>query len=417
MDKSGQMGSLSPEQGASVLIIEPHADGHHGPYLEWMASGLAERGFRITIATTPESLEHASFRALGKFDEKIRIVPMSGLSHETTDHRWLGLIARELSYWRFFKKCYKDLSTDVRPDVVFLPYLDYCLYAIGLLGSPFEDRPWVGLAMRLSFHYREMDVIAPRPALANIKKKLFLRMLRNRLLRSLLTIDEPLADYLVGHGKADDKVTFFPEPVGWTDLPNRNEARDELNLSLERTLILVYGAITERKGVVKLLRAMASPAFPASVDVLLAGKQSPEIRELVREPWTTALLTEGRLICLDRFIDGREERCLFGAADIVWLGYRGHYTPSGVLAQAAAAGRPIIACKEGIIGWQAERHKLGALVSPAQVNEIIDGINALINREDLHEDRLPSWHYSDISTACELLSNALNTYRHRNGTS
>jgi hypothetical protein len=27
-----------------VLVLEPHASGHHGPYLQWMMQGFAERG-------------------------------------------------------------------------------------------------------------------------------------------------------------------------------------------------------------------------------------------------------------------------------------------------------------------------------------------------------------------------------------
>lgn len=365
-----------------VLMIEPHSSGHHGPYLEWMAAGLAERGFGITIATIPESIEHPSFQSLAQSNKEIQIVPVSGLSHETTSHRLSGLMARELSYWRFFKKCYKDLSANVKPDVVFLPYLDYCLYAIGLLGSPFEDRPWVGLAMRPSFHYEEMGVVAPRPALANFKKKLFFRMLRNRYLRSLLTIDEPLADYLLNHAKSDDKVTFFPEPVGWTDLPNRTEARKEFGLPPERKLILVYGAITERKGVVELLRAVASPEFPDSVDVLLAGKLSTKIQNLLNEPWAAALTGRGRLVCLNRFIENSEEPSLFAAADIVWLGYQKHYSSSGVLTQAGAAGRQVIACTEGVIGWQTKRHALGAIVPSTDSQHVAAAIHELFGQYD-----------------------------------
>jgi glycosyltransferase involved in cell wall biosynthesis len=254
-----------------------------------------------------------------------------------------------------------------------------------------------------------MGVIAPWPALAGIKKRLFLRMLRNQHLRHLLTIDEPLVEYLSRHHKTSCKAIFFPEPIGWSDLPDIRDAKKQLGVPLHRKLILVYGAITERKGVEELLQAMNSAEFPSSVDVLLAGKQSPKIRELIRESWTTALVAQRKLICLDRFVEGSEEPCLFAAADIVWLGYREHYTSSGVLAQAVGADRPIIACKEGIIGWQAERHKLGAVISTTEIHEIIAGINAILSEEDSHGERRHFRPCSDISTACDSLKDALHS--------
>lgn len=370
-----------------VLILEPHAAGHHGPYLHWMAAGLAERGLSVTIVTLPKSMEHPSLRALVDSDAAIRIIPFAGASEQPQQgHRTRGLIAREFAYWQMFRHWYKAHLDTVQPDVVFLPYLDYCLYAIGILGSPFGNCPWVGLSMRPSFHYQEMGVIAPQPSLAAIKKTLFFRLLNNRHLRCLLTIDEPLREYLAGtHGSAS-KVAFLPEPAEFAILPEAAGSKQELGLSIERKLILVYGSITQRKGVIELLRALADPTFPPSVDVLLAGKLSPEINALLAEPWANELITQGRLRLLGRFIECKEEPILFAAADIVWLGYRSHYAASGVLIQAAQAGRPVLACEEGIIGWQTRRHGLGEVVRPEEVSSIIVGVSALLERAPANFD-------------------------------
>ena len=390
-----------------ILILEPHAHGHHGPYLEWMATGLAERGFGITIATIPESMEHPSFRALAESNEKMRIAPVSGSPNETSARGGLDSIVREFTYWRFFRKCYKHISADSRPDVVFVPYLDYCLYAIGLLGSPFVNCPWVGLAMRPSFHYQATGVVAPKPALASIKKRLFFRLLRNRNLRHLLSIDESLIEYLDSYAKLQDKVVFFPEPAEFGDLPSRNDAKKHLGVSVERKLILVYGAITGRKGCVELLRAIASPGFPVSVDVVLAGRHASEIHKLFGEPWVAALIDQGRVICLDRFIERTEEPTLFAAADIVWLGYRGHYTSSGVLVQAANAGRPVLACEDGVLGWQTRRHNLGRTVNPRDTAGVISAVIALLDEPTggrANDRGLSSWRSISFEEAQNVLS-------------
>lgn len=369
-----------------VLILEPHVSGHHGPYLQWMVQGLAEHGFDVTAVTLQESLTHPCIQAMLNTKERD-----SGKSHDLIQSSAAALpqgenggaaslLARELAYWRLFRTWYKTYSATVRPDVVFLPYLDYCLYAIGLLGSPFGNCPWVGLSMRPSFHYQEMGVIAPRPSLAAIKKTLFFRMLTNRHLQCLLTIDEPLMEYLANaHGSAS-KVAFLPEPAELDALPEAVGSKQRLGLSIERKLILVYGSITQRKGVIELMRALADPTFPPSVDVLLAGKLSPEIYALLAESWADELIIQGRLRLLNRFIECNEEPILFAAADIVWLGYRNHYAASGVLIQAAQAGRPVLACEKGIIGWQTRRHELGEVVHPEEVSSIITGVSTLLER-------------------------------------
>lgn len=369
-----------------ALILEPHANGHHGPYLHWMASGLAERGVGVTIVTLPESMAHPSLRALVDSDAEIRVISFAGSPVQQLGQRTLGVVAREFFYWRLFRRWYKAHFDTVQPDVVFLPYLDYCLHAIGLLGSPFGDCPWVGLAMRPSFHYQAMGVVAPRPALTTIKKALFFRVLKNPQLRYLLTIDEPLMEYFGGNSRDSGKVVFLPEPAEFEVLPDAVEAKQRLGLPIGRKLILVYGAITQRKGVVELLRALADPAFPPLVDVLLAGNIADDIRHLLSESWVQSISTRGRLMLLDRFITTEEEPLLFAAADIVWLGYREHYTASGILAQAVCAGRPVLACEEGIIGWQTRRHGLGEVARIGEVSAIIARVRVLLDRSPIAFD-------------------------------
>jgi glycosyltransferase involved in cell wall biosynthesis len=379
----------------NVLVFEPHANGHHGPYLQWMATGLVERGFKVTVVTLPESLAHPSMLTLEGASQahgraNLRLIGADDLSSRFVGQgSSAGLAVRELAYWRLFRAWYRTYAETVRPNVVFLPYLDYCLYAIGLIGSPFGGRPWVGVAMRPSFHYRQMGVIAPRTSLAALKKALFFRLLRNWSLRCLLTIDEPLCQYLVARPALAAKVAFLPEPAEFTDLPDRNEAKHRLDVPVDRKLVLVYGAVTARKGVRELLRALANPSFPPSVDVLLAGTISPEIHQALADPTIAPLVDQGRVRLLDRFIETREEPLLFSAADIVWLGYRGHYTASGVLVQAANAGRPVIACDEGIIGWQTRRHGLGEAVKaedPAAVCTAIDNLLQRLSAQSVHAE-------------------------------
>jgi glycosyltransferase involved in cell wall biosynthesis len=295
--------------------------------------------------------------------------------------------------------------------VVYLPYLDYCLYAIGLLGSPFDDCPWVGLAMRPSFHYHSMDVVAPRPALAWIKKALFFRMLRHHSLRCLLTIDEPLVAYVVTKQRDARRVVFFPEPAELGDLPEPSAAKQEFGMALSRKLILLYGAISARKGVVELLRALATPCFPPAVDVLLAGKVvEPAIREMLAESRVRALIDQGRVRVIDRYIAPREESTLFAAADIVWMGYRDHYNASGILVQAANAGRPVLACEKGVIGWQTRRHGLGRTVNPTDTAEVAAAVRALLDNPPGKTDNtkpVDPWRPATFDEAQDMLAHVL----------
>jgi glycosyltransferase involved in cell wall biosynthesis len=383
------MGIVDRMRGSSdvrrhrVMIFEPHGHGHHGPYLQWMATGLAERGMEVTVVTLAEEMAHPSMRALSAAGRSVgqgllRIIasPSAGFSLRPQGGA-ARLASREWAYWRLFRAWYQQYAREVLPDLIFLPYVDYCLYALGLLGSPFGECAWTGLAMNPSFHYHHVGVLAPKPRLSGVKKALFFRMLNNRHMRRLLTVDEPLAQYLADRGV--EKATFFPEPADLADLPDAVKAKNQLGLSRDRKTILVYGAISRRKGVFELLAAAADPAFPQLVDVVLAGKIPGDVGAELSRPIHCEMVARGRLKIFDRFVEAGEESLLYAAADMIWLGYQGHYNSSGILIQAAKARKPVIACRDGIIGWQTERHHLGRTLDPADTLAVIAAIDALLD--------------------------------------
>jgi glycosyltransferase involved in cell wall biosynthesis len=380
-----------------------------------MSEGLARRGFDVTVVSQPGTFTAPSLKVVGERDASIeaaiRVFPFTGfVPSKPHGGRTHGLVAREFAYWRFFRDWYHGHAKAVRPDVVFVPYLDSCLYAVGALGSPFGKSPWAGVAMRPAFHYEEMGIVAPKPRLAAIKKALVFRVLRNEHLRSLLTIDEPLADYLRHRPGLSGKVVFLPQPAEFRNLAGPTDAKRSLGLRTSASLMLAYGALSRRKGVVELLQALADPAFPPSVDVLLAGQVEADLRDLLGQTWVATLRARGRLSILNRIVGAEEERMLFAAADIVWLGYRGHYTPSGVLAQAASAGCSVVACEEGIIGWQTRRHGLGEVVSPENTSEVVSAVKRLLlDRPKPRQGGAPTdgLLFSSFSTAQDILARAI----------
>lgn len=366
-----------------ILILEPDSSGHHGPTLQWMTAGMRRPGVEITVRTLPEAAQHPCFKAMAHSNTDkpgVKIVAAEAAAarraegYQATRH----FIAREIAYWWLFHKWYRLECQVAPPDVVFLPYVDTCLYAIGLLGSPFGDCSWSGLAMRPSFHYRETGVIAPEPKLAFVKRRLFFRLLRESHLRTLLTIDEPLYEYVRAKRRYGTKVEFIREPAAFPQLPQQITARRHLKLAPDATLVLVYGAISARKGVRELITALGSAGFPLSANVLIAGRVSTEVHDLLHREEVARLVASGRLIVFDQFIEEEEEAMFFSAADIVWAGYRGHYASSGVLAQAAAAHKPLIACREGVLGWRTRRYHLGIVVNPADKAEVIAAVRCLL---------------------------------------
>jgi glycosyltransferase involved in cell wall biosynthesis len=365
----------------NVLIIEPHMSGHHGVYLRWIVRGALERDFRVLIGTFEDSLTNPLFKIiLQEFQDVLEIItlPTPAIDY-MKDTSTGGLLRRELVYRKMFRKFYNKALRSFQLDRVFIPYLDYCTYAIAILGSPFGHTPWAGIVMRSAFHYKEMGIIGPNSRLLWSKKILFFRLLKQKSLRAMFTIDPTLDMYIKDKLPASaEKLHYLPDPADFDGNISKDAARQVLQIPQDAVVVLVYGTISLRKGIDALLTTVANQKALSNVHILLAGRQEPKEESLLQSTAAGQLLMSARLHQMNRFISDEDEYIVFKASDIVWLGYSGHYTMSGVIVQAGRMRLPVVACKEGVIGWLAKEHGLGIVIDGLNEKDISESVQKLM---------------------------------------
>lgn len=365
-----------------VLIIEATLTGHHSGYLERVAAAYLDAGHSVTVTVLKRDTSHAVIARLrSRFRAAFNLSTLEDGKYDAALRSRAGDVGRELAVRRLFGSIYRNVHRIKPVDYVFLPYLDYCLYALGLLGSPFGSSQWGGLCMRPSFHYQHFDVIAPKPKLARVKQALFFRLLRAKFLRSIYTIDELLYRFISARHEQADRLHYAPDPVDLKGDYSAESARRELNIPYQAVVILVYGAIDDRKGLDSLASALANPALPTTLHILVVGKLSQSANALMRSSQFTALVNQGRCHVIAGFVNDTVQQMVFASSDIVWLGYRKHYSMSGVLVLAVAAGKPVLATNEGLIGWYTRRGKLGWTVEVTNPNSIVRAISEFVSTE------------------------------------
>lgn len=339
-----------------ILILEAGLTGHHANYLERIATIFLAQGHRLTVCVRQEHSDHPLFaRVQAQHPGRVDVKVIQPLRSWTQVLGRLGVVGSELSHWLMFKRSFEQLSNTDQVDHVFLPYLDYCLHATALLGSPFGGVSWSGICMRPSFHYSDAGVIAPRPKWSAIKERLFYRLLRQTSLNKLLTIDELLEHQTKRKCPLDaKKLAFVPDPAELTKNFDRFSARKRLGLPGHDFVILVYGAIDGRKGVEHLLAGVRNKQFQKNLKILVMGRHTPAMRD--------KLQSEPQVLSIDGYVDTATEEAGLRAADVVWMGYNAHYAMSGVLVLAAFAGKPVLATRNGLIGWMTRQHQLGVAI-------------------------------------------------------
>jgi glycosyltransferase involved in cell wall biosynthesis len=361
-----------------VMIFERTMSGHHAGYLAEISRCFLRKGAHVTIAIAKDEVANPVLKELIVHGgEQITLHTYSALEYDLMVGKRAWLITRELGLRRLLKRVYISVAANLAVDYVFLPYADGCLYSIALLGSPFGSTCWSGICMRPVFHLRKCGVSFPRSLFVEpIKEMLFMRLVRSRRLRHLFSIDELLVRYVKNKNEVT-RLSFAPDPCDTTKLINKAEARRQLKLPEHALVILVFGFLDQRKGLDSLLLSCETLKFPQTAHLLVVGTQSEWAASVLATSSAQKLRATERLHEIDKYVTSDTEALAFSAADVVWLGYRGHYAMSGVLVLAACAGRPVVAAEDGLIGWYVKRYSLGETVNVEDPEQIATAFTAL----------------------------------------
>lgn len=365
-----------------ILIIETILDGHHSVYLERIASAYMDAGHLVTVTVLKCNIKHDVINRLKRrygaaFDTFI----FDGEKYSAALNSKVGLYGREFSLRRIFGQTYLLVNKNRKVDYIFLPYLDYCLYAFGMLGAPFGSTLWGGICMRPSFHYRDSGIIAPKPKISSIKKFLFLKMLRDKNIKSCFSIDKLLCCYVSdNYPQLAQKLLYVPDPAELKGNYDYNSARQELDVPADSILILVYGAIDERKGLETLVDALTESVLLTRFQILVVGQQSETMRALFNSDKFNKLVEKKRCYVIDKFVNEVTQQMVFSASDIVWLGYRNHYTMSGVLVMAGIASKPVISNVAGLLGWYTKENDLGSTFELHRSEDVVEALCKLISK-------------------------------------
>ena len=368
-----------------VLILEPHASGHHASYLRWLVQAANQRRWKVAIASTRAALSHPTLRTLAGELDDVHFHLMTDVSvDDGRPVRSYRLMRREFAYWRSFNRAAAEVRKQEPIDAVILPYVDYCFYALALLGSPFYKLPWCAISMRLA---APPDTAVEDSSLT-WKWRFARRLLGEPHLQALFSINPSVREVPPSWGSAAQlsKLRYLPDPAEYEIAGVRKELREALGVAEGQIAILVFGSIDERKGIDSLLDSLVAQEGLENYVVILAGRQSGNFRNGLRVDRWTQMVSSKRLIVMDRFLTNEEQNRLFTAVDIVWLGYRNHPYMSGVLVLAGKAGIPVLGTTEGEIGGLIAKYGLGVsarIDRPAEVASALHAMHDVRSRAEM----------------------------------
>ena len=377
-----------------VLIIEQASDfGHHLNSVRHLVDAFGRLGCEIVIAvpdTVPKSTQFKIYLSAHQSRFRLEFI----LARDETMSRWRMILTQA--------RAVRALIDRVKPDAVYVPTLPG--YSSTRDGIAQSLAWWLALRPRLSRLHCEALLLGFPPAYGmGLGRSPFITKMAIRTIPFDVVhyIDPVVFDWVLSKvsGKAGRKARFIADPVEPLSLPTKSKARAMLRLPEHKKLIMSIGLQDHRKGADYLIRGCAcwQPAEPASI--VLAGKLSPEIRQLVTNEYRH-LVDEGRLIVLDQYLSKEDFYACFAAGDLIATPYRPQPKPSHITLHAATAGKMVLAANSGWLAYMVPKFSLGRLCDPQDPKVFAEALDLALHEAKAYKvsaaaKRLVEFHRSE----------------------
>ena len=378
-----------------LVVLEPDTEGHPREWLRHLIGFTAGMGagYRVWLVVASDVCRDLASELATQSTGRVQILPLTDRERKLCTHRWLVVsgFARWWTMRRYLRLVGAEAGHFLSIDHVSLPLA---------LGFGAAGRRLGGILFRPSVHYPALGSRRTRwrERLRDARKAaLYQLMLLNDAVRVVLTLDPYFPAYAAHRYVHGDKIRAVPDPAH----PSVNDTAEEGRLAgmapAERMVFLLFGYLTERKGVLALMQALRllSPEVAAKVAVVLAGKVEPAIRAELQDLRRRVVVEQPDLWLHleDRRVSSGELDALVRRSDVVLAPYQRFVGSSGVLLWAARLGKPILTQDFGLLGRLVKDYQLGlaadcgdpAMLAAAMARFVHSGARAFISEPAAHD--------------------------------
>lgn len=367
-----------------IMLFDLSVRGHHPIYIQHLIKYWrnCELSGQLNIVVSPRFLvEHSDVVDFAcSYDrDNIKFIAITAEEEALLNSRKSRFkrVSRNFQEWQIL--C--NYAEKLQASHCLVMYFDTCELPLTLgVKSPCS---FSGIYFRPTFHYGELTNYKPswKERFQQWRERLFLsRILRHPKLENLFCLDVFAVKHL-DKFNTHVKAIPLPDPIEirtYYEL-QVNNLKQDLEIEANRKIFLLFGALTTRKGVERLLDAIAAlpPDLCQQMCLLLVGESNIQVQI---DAQINAICQSKSIQIITRyeFVPEQDVQAYFQIADIVLAPYQRHVGMSGILLQAAAAQKPVLSSDYGLMGEIVRRYQLGLTVDSTIPIEIAKGLTHLL---------------------------------------
>jgi glycosyltransferase involved in cell wall biosynthesis len=367
----------------NILIFEPECSGHRMYlYTSVLVKNLILSGHNILLVTAPGNVD----KVKAHFDiERSLTIVETRCTVDQNSSKFINKVINQIKRFVCFYLSIRKYSKIYGVERVFVPFFDDIWKAYVLFDWIIPIPPISGILLKANFFRIKADTNFD--AIRKYTDTLLIkRALKCHSLIDLFMLDESAIHYLNGiTGTVEHKkLVYLPDigtaiPVTEDVILTRHVARHNLNLDTGQKVILMFGDISFRKGLVELVDLVENSEYSSSITALIVGR--PGIAENNYLISKINLIDTKKIILILNFIPEGDVNVYFSACDVVWLGYKHFMHSSGVLIQAAHFNRPSLGCEIGMIGEDISFYGLGEIIDINDQKDMLDKLRVIVTRD------------------------------------
>lgn len=381
--------SSKPDESRRFMLFDLDVSGHHPGYIEHLVRYWCKQQVSATlhIVVSPNFLDLHSdivnLALLGNPDsiEFVAISPQEQaelLEKNSFANRFL------MAFKEWNLLC--NYAIDLGINHCLLMYLDTFMLPLAFgYKFPFSLS---GIYFRPICHYQQFINFTP-----SLRERFWLwrdRFYQSKILQSrddlknLFCLDPFAVSYMEKYA-SDVNVVYLPDPVNissdYETECKLTELKESLKIEAGRQVFLLFGTISDRKGIHQLLEAilLSPPDLCQKLCLVLVGRvvESDRVRmenllEKISQTLPAQIITE------TRFVTEEEIQLYFKISDVILAPYQRHVGMSGILVRAAAAQKPVLSSDYGLMGEITRRYELGLAVDSRYPKQIARGIAQML---------------------------------------